>query len=147
MSGGRIVTKAEWQHKLACKKENIFQKQDELLCIFGHIKLDATMHLLKCDYKNWMRTDVKKWRQKYRKGEIELLDCNQKSQKCLHPLANGQIFHTLCLTYLDENGETSSIMDCNAMFNFGWFCDATTYFFKDKKHRDIVLEWIRKAKA
>ena len=142
-----FVIKEDWEKDLACEKHNIFKNQDELLCIYGHIKLGRCMHLLKCDYKNWMKTDVKEWRRKYREGKIALLDCNQKSQKCLHPLANGQIFHTLCLTYLDEDGETQQIMDANALFNFGWICDATTYFFKDKNHRDTILKWIRKAKA
>lgn len=111
----------------------------ELMCLFWHGGFGRPSYLLKED-RQVFSVEMKMWRARARKGEINIIAANCQSHEY-----KGRNFYGLCLQYHEQpSGELVDVSDPLSLTLFGYLCSGITYYFTSKQNRDKIRDYVMK---
>jgi len=132
----RIMSTADFINP---KTKKTYARKD-LMCVYWHHNENKEFYLLMKDSKIFSK-NTKVWKKQIKQGKLQCLkeNCCENTFKL-----NDRKFYTLTLQYLDDKGELIPITDPFALIMFGRMVTGLSYFFTNKKNRDIVFNYINK---
>jgi hypothetical protein len=118
----------------------------DLMAVMWNTEKRQPAFLLKEDYPA-LKGDIAKWRKSIREGKMVVQECNLTEVSPNYDTDKLHTkFHTLTLQFPDADGELKTCQDPVAMCVFGWMVDGLTYFFTDKKVRDMIAKYLKTGK-
>jgi hypothetical protein len=117
----------------------------DLMCVFWDRKSASPAYLLKEDYPAF-KGDIANWRDSVKRGVMKVEAFNLKTlTTCYEKDHRHKKFHTLTLQMLDD-GELRQQTDPVGLMIMGFWCDGLTYYFTDKKVRDMIAKYVMSGK-
>lgn len=122
------------QQQLELVQSAVNNIRENEICFFWHFNTEVVGY----NNSEIMRGDLKTWKQLQKQGMLTVLEANNRTFEI-----NGKKYYALVVqdTDMDKNPPIDPLA-----FGLGFVVSGLVYFFKNKKNRDVIVEYLNNDK-